>query len=441
MPLPGVAQTNGYTPPLYWSVYEYHFLLEKQGVKDNYIPEDVFRANVDWVERELKPHGFTMIAMDGWGDDWYHRNDAGYRTTHSRHWRHDYAWWAAELARRGMTLGIYDNPLWVSREDAKAGKKVAGTNISIASLIDPREKSAFGFTWVQVDRPGAEEYIKGNVYHWADMGVRFLRVDFLSWYETGWEDNWGHGGGWVGKRGRPREHYETALRWMREACDERGVYLSLVMPDLGHEGEIERRYGRMYRINEDSAEGGWWRFSENGRGQRKAHFSQWRSPFDGFIYWSRYSGKNAARMDGDFIRLNTYTDEEKKTVITLSVIAGGPVAITDQVTTIGNGVWAAQNDEILALAKEGFAAKPLSADPSDSPRSEVWTGERADGSIIAAFFNRGSTEAPRWLDFAGSLGIARGSVRDLWARADLGVLDHIAVNVPAHGCKVFQIRK
>jgi len=435
------AQENPYRPPLYWSVYEYHFLLEKQGVQDNYIPEDVFLANINWVEKELKPHGFDMVCVDGWGDDWYARDEHGYRTTHSRHWKHNYAWWANFLRQNGMSLGIYDNPLWVSRMDAEAGKLVEGTDIPISAIIDVEEKSAFGFTWVQVDRPGAEEYVKGNVRHYAGMGVKFLRVDFLSWYETGWEDNWNGGkGGVVGRRDRPHEHYETALRWIREACDEGGIYLSLVMPNLHNEGEVERRYGRMYRVNEDSAEGGWWRFSENGRGMFKANFSRWRNPFDGFIYWSRYSGVEAARPDGDFIRLNTYAnDEERKAVMSLMVMAGGPVAITDQYNTIGGSLWVAQNDELLSLALEGFAGKPLSPNPLDSPASEVWTGTAANGDKIAAFFNRGGSDEARWLDFPAALGIPSGSVRDVWAHEELGSRDHLVVNVPAHGCRVFRI--
>jgi hypothetical protein len=49
-------------------------------------------------------------------------------------------------------------------------KKIVGTNINVSSLLDPNE-NAMWFKWVQVDRPGAEEYVKGYVKYYADMGI------------------------------------------------------------------------------------------------------------------------------------------------------------------------------------------------------------------------------------------------------------------------------
>jgi hypothetical protein len=216
-------------------------------------------------------------------------------------------------------------------------------------------------------------------------------VDFLNWYETGWDDNQGGDGrgGATGTRFRPREHYETALRWMREACDERGVFLSLVMPNLHNEGELERRYGHLYRINEDMATGGWWRFSDNARAVRKRNFSQFRNTFDGMIYFSRYTGPGMAMLDGDFNRLNTFaTDEERKAVVSLNVIAGGAVTVSDQWNTIGDSLWIWQNDELLSLSREGFVGKPLSHVPDDRPWDQIWIGQAKNGDWIVAYFNR-----------------------------------------------------
>jgi hypothetical protein len=439
--MPLSSQNNPYNQPMYWTVYENNFVREQHGIQNNYIPEDEFLANIEWVERELKPYGFNMICLDGWGD-WDSGSENGYRVTHSRYWKHDYAWWAAFLKEKGMTLGMYDNPLWISRADAEMGKKIAGTDIPISSLIDWSDWSAFGFTWVSVNRPGAEQYIKGNVYHWADMGVRYLRVDFLSWYESGWDDNWAGVGGTVGKTNRPRGDYETALRWIREACDERGVFLSLVMPNLYNEAELELKYGHMFRINEDSAEGGWWRFSDNARGIRKKNFSQFRNSFDGLVYWSRYTGKGNAVPDGDFYRLNTYAnDEERKAVVSLNVIAGGSVTVADQYKTIGDSLWIWQNDELLSLAREGFAAKPLSADLKNRPMDQIWKGQTANGDWIVAFFNREGSAQARYINFSASVGFAEAYVRDIWAHEDLGLKRSIAASVPSHGCRVFRISR
>jgi len=66
-----------------------------------------------------------------------------------------------------MTLGIYGDPLWIHVGKNDTTTKIAGTNINVSSLIDTSEVASF--TWVQVDRPGAEEYIKGCIKYYADM--------------------------------------------------------------------------------------------------------------------------------------------------------------------------------------------------------------------------------------------------------------------------------
>ncbi|HOO21541.1 MAG TPA: DUF5116 domain-containing protein, partial [Kiritimatiellia bacterium] len=220
------AQSNSFRAPLYWSVYENQILKEQAGQHDIHVSEADWLAGIDWVETALKPFGYDMVCIDGWGDT-SQLNENGYRLSHSRHWEHDYAWWSEHLQKRGMRLGMYGNPLWIHVADDDTERKIVGTDIPVSSLKNPAENARF--PWVQVDRPGAEQYVKGWIHFYADMGVKYYRIDFLSWYEDGQDL-------WLGRVGpdRPREHYETALRWMREAADERGMFLSLVMPHLYH---------------------------------------------------------------------------------------------------------------------------------------------------------------------------------------------------------------
>jgi hypothetical protein len=237
-----VAQIDPYRPPLYWSTYEYNIVRQHIGACYNYIPEYELLANINWVDVNLKNLGYKMIEVDGWGDS-MELNPNGYRTTHSRLWQHGFAWWSAYLISRGMQLGMYADPLWIHVNPSDTRTKVVGTDINVSSLIenttstapppastDPATSASSSlnaanpcgftgespgntvFTWVNVDRPGAEQYVKGYIKFYADMGVKFLRVDFLPWYETGFDH-------YLGKVGIPhtRQQYETVLRWMREA--------------------------------------------------------------------------------------------------------------------------------------------------------------------------------------------------------------------------------
>ncbi len=426
------SQTNPFRAPLYWSVYENHYVKEQASVADNYISESELLYNIGWVENNLKPYGYTMICMDGWGDV-SQLNENGYRKSHSSHWEHDFAYWSAYLQGKGMTLGMYGNPLWINVSSTDTTKKIVGTNINVSSLINTSENAKW-FTWVQVDRPGAEQYVKGYIKYYADMGIKYYRVDFLSWYESGTD----HYMGTVGVA-HTRAQYEKALRWMREACDSNGVFLSLVMPHLNNEADFEKKYGNMFRINSDCGVGTWERFSNLNRGTRYTVWSQYENAMDGYTYWSYLTGRGKVLLDGDFIRLNTFaSNTEKRSVISQHIIAGGPVSAADQYNTIGNDLWLYQNDELLTLNKDGFVGKPLTNVPTvDS--SQIWTGQLSTGEWVISFFNRESTPKQR-LFALSRLGLnGKYNVRDMWQHADLGNMDTISVTLPPHGCMVCKV--
>ena len=427
----GFSQNNPYIAPFYWSVYEHHILKEQQGVTENYIPESELLANIDWVEKNLKSQGCDMICMDGWGD-LSKLNINGYRASHSKYWTHDFAWWSNYLQGKGMKLGMYGNPLWVHVGSGNQITKIVGTNILVSSLLDPTENAKFA--WVQVDHPGAEEYVKGYVKYYADIGIKYFRVDFLSWFETGQDRYMGT----VGPK-RPREYYLTALRWMHEAADANGVFLSLVMPNLTNEAEAEKQYGHMFRVNEDTGEGKWSRWSENARGQKRIGWSVYANAVDGLTYWSYLSGRNNVILDPDFIRLNTFANnEEKKSVLSLCLISGGALTVSDQNTTIGNDLWLYQNKELTALNADGFVGKPLTNDPT-KVESQIWKGQLSNGDWIIGLFNRENIPRIRSLDFS-SLGIVgNAQIRDLWDHSNLVSASSYSANIPSHGCRIIKV--
>lgn len=425
------SQSNPYKAPFYWSVYEYHIVREQQGITDNYITEAALMANVDWVDKNLKSLGCNMICMDGWGDI-SKLSVNGYRTTHSRTWTHDFEWWSNHLKGRGMKLGMYGNPLWIHVGSNNKTTKIAGTELLVSSLLNTTENAKF--PWVQVDRPGAEQYVKGYIKYYADMGIKYFRVDFLSWFENGQDRYMGT----VGPP-RPREYYVTALRWMREAADENGVFLSLVMPHLFNEAEAEKVYGHMFRINEDTGEGKWWKWSDNVRGQKRVGWSVYANPADGLTYWSALSGRNKVILDPDFIRINTFANnEEKKSVVSLCLVSGGALTISDQYNTIDKDLWLYQNKELLALNADGFVGKPLTNDPIN-PLSQVWTGQLSNGDWIVGLFNRESITRTRSINFS-TLGIeGNAQIRDLWEHTNLPSASLFSAVIPSHGCRIIKV--
>src|SRR5690625_4671856 len=267
------------------------------------------------------------------------------------------------------------------------------------------------------------------------MGIRFLNADFLSWFEDGFDKNLVDVGS-----DRPKEHYITAMRWIKEVADENNMLFKAVMPHLNNDAEVEQRYSHMVRINEDVASGGWERFNEDDRANRRDWWSQWANPMDGYAYWSQIAGRDSLILCGDFIRLNTLnTDEEKKSVITQHLVAGGPLGVSDQYHTIGDDLWLYQNEEVLALNYDGFVGKPLEHN-SESDNSETWKGRMSNGDWIVAFFNRDHVNRVRSMDLKASLGL-EGSVqvRDLWERENFGNKLSVSVTVPPHGVVLLRV--
>jgi hypothetical protein len=197
-----------------------------------------------------------------------------------------------------------------------------------------------------------------------------------------------------------------------------------------HDAAAEARFGHMIRINEDAAEGGWTKWSDWFRGQRRPGWSAYGNAFDGLVHWSRLAGRGRVILDPDFIRLNTFASaDEKMSVVSLCLLAGGPVTVADQHDTIGGDLWVYLNPELLELNRDGFVGQPLSPDPLQE-ESQIWFGQLSGGDWIVGLFNRENEPRTRFFNFA-ALGLAGpAEVRDLWAHENLGAMDSFRARSP-----------
>ena len=429
--------------PLYWSVYGQLRQQEKEGSFPNIFTEADWDKAIDYVATNLKPYGYDMLVTDGFASM---SGDNGYMTRYSRTKKDEHSpevelsTIIEKLRKKGLKLGIYDSPFWLHYTNPDA--LIPGTKYTVGSLrynpktdtdvLHPTKDDKFG--WVVTDHPGAEQYFEGFFKHCSSMGVKFIRMDFLSWYEDGmnYTDQI--------DRGYGRERYVKGLQWINKYARKYGVYVSLVMPHLKNNAIIERYAGNMIRIDADALEGSWYRFSDNNRGTLRGGWPNSENAFDGFINWSKISGHRKVRLDGDFIRIGSYAnDAEKQAVISLPLMAGGPLSVTDMPT--GHDLSFFQNSEILALQKEGFVGQPLVRDLWNTD-GEIWYGQMKDGSWVIGLFNRGETMAQRTLDFS-RIGLSgRWNMRDLWKHSNEGtVSEKVEVEVPGHGCRILKLTK
>lgn len=436
--LPVVENVHTYKAPLYWSVYEYCYENEQSGIPNDQqdISSQEWDKILDWVATDLKPHGYDMVCTDGF-IPMLAKDGTGYMTHYGSVSLKDLV---EKCKQRGLKLGVYDNPLWIHGAD---NIKIEGTTATFGSLRyngtdEVRNHNAQDqwFGWAVSTHVGAREFIDGFFKHYKELGVEFIRMDFLSWYEDGTDRNMGIVG-----RGYGREAYARALSYIAESAKKYGIFTSLVMPHLYNDAEVEAKYGNMVRIVSDTAGGGWAHCSSTDRGKAYPTWPNCMNMFDGFVYWNHVSGKDKVILDGDFIRLNKFdTDDERQTVISLQLVAGGPIAVADQYNTIGNNLDFYTNDELLALNTDRFVGKPMSDRLGDS-NNQIWYGTMSNGDHIVALFNRDDAPKSMSVNFA-DLGIeGEWNVRDLWKHADEGKASSVSATIPAHGCKVVRLSK
>lgn len=436
--LPVVEDIHVFKAPMYWSVYEYCYTQEQQGVanSDMDLTSAQWDEIIDWVATELKPYGYDMVCTDGF-IPMLAKDETGYMTHYGSVALKDLV---AKCKAKGLKLGVYDNPLWIHGGN---DTKIEGTDYKFGQLyyngtdqvLNPSADNMW-FNWAVAEHPGCREFIDGFFKHYKELGVEYIRMDFLSWYEDGKDRNIG-----VVGHGYGRASYARALSYIAESAKKYGIFTSLVMPHMYNDAEVEAQYGNMVRIVADTAAGGWWHCSAQDKGKSYANWPNCMNMFDGFTYWSHIAGRGKVILDGDFIRLNTFdTDAERESVISLQLMAGGPVTPSDQPSTIGDNLKFYTNSEILALNADRFVGKPLSDSLTDA-KSQIWYGQMSDGAYVVGLFNRNDNAQTLSVNLA-DLGIDGAyNVRDLWKHADEGSVTTLSASIPAHGCKIVKLTK
>lgn len=405
--------------PLYWMAYEHCF------VTDQPLPESRYKNSVDWVAENFLPYGFDMVCTDGWIEQAQTIDANGYITKYNDGWVHDFSYWIDYNKKKGLKTGIYYDPLWMTRTAYDKNLPIKGSDKRTRDIKGNTNFNDFIY-WVDTDKEGAEQWVKGYVRYFIELGFSFLRIDFLNWFE----DSYG------------TDRYVKALRWIKEEAGDE-IFVSLVMPNCFDHAANEIPYGDLFRISEDVFGGGWDFISNRRRGVQQDRWAQWGNVFDGFVGFSDVAARGQIIMDGDFIRLNTCADDnERQFWVSLMAITGSPIAIADQYDTANGCERFYQNEEILALNKAGFSARPASTNPSDVASSR-WFGQLPDGDWIVGLFNREESASNMSVNFVKDLGITDGkvdNVRDLWSHSDLGAFEgSYRVNVPAHGCRILRI--
>lgn len=280
--------------PMVWSTIQY------TGNQRYY---DRITANIDWLSENWLQYGYNYAVLDGWlaqKDDGstapygaYSYNQNGYQITPYKEWETvgaTYESFAKYCLDRGITPGVYYNPMWVYKrtvndvnengEPNNINPVVAGTDIPLRNIIN-----------TGVSPIGTSEGRKG------DDPADFQRA------------------------------MEKVYRWWREAAGDDFI-LSFANARQVDYMSAETEYADLNRISADT--NGWTRLCSENRGTiQRSEWDTCKNGFDAYNYFSdRVSeGPNAGEviLDGDHTRTNQLTVDETKFSIALKVLNGGGI--------------------------------------------------------------------------------------------------------------------
>lgn len=84
--------------------------------------------HIDWMAENFRDYGYDMICNDGWIEAAQTINENGYITKYNSEWQNGFEYWNKYIADKGMKVGVYYNPMWMTRAAYFANCPVEGTN-------------------------------------------------------------------------------------------------------------------------------------------------------------------------------------------------------------------------------------------------------------------------------------------------------------------------
>jgi len=329
------------------------------------------------------------------------------------------------IHQNGQKAGIYWIP-GVEYPAVAANSPILGTTYRIQDILTVpyTAGNAFGGPGtspyhykIDFTKPGAQEYMNSVVALFASWGIDFIKLDGVTPGSDSYDlsiDNRADVQAWsaaIAASGRP---IWLTISW------------ALDQDYLG----IWQEYSNARRIDQDvECEG------------RCATLTNWPRIYERFRdlpSWENAAGPALGWNDLDSLdigdgALDGLTNEEKRSALSLWMLANAPIYLGGDLTKIDKfGKQLATNDEVLAVNQSGKpATQVLDGD------LEVWVSNLGNGSYYVGIFNMNATVTNAripWslLGFTGA-----EQVRDLWSHLNLGPspLGFSSI-LPAHGSRL-----
>ncbi|HEX4232564.1 MAG TPA: glycoside hydrolase family 27 protein [Bryobacteraceae bacterium] len=417
------------TPPMGWNSWDSYGLT---------VTEQEFKANADWLNANLKQHGWQYVVVD---EGWYLKNPESHgkpawQFTLGRYGRYFPAtnrFPSAANSRGFKPLADYVHSLGlkfgihiirgIPREAVDKNLPIAGSKYHAADAADKSDTCSWNPDNYGVrDNPAGQAYYDSLAALYADWGLDFIKVDCIT--------------------SRPFKGDEIRMIHSAIGKTHRPIVLSLSPgPTSLANADVVVLNAQMWRISDD-----FWDIWRNGPGdewEQNLHdqfaTAEGWAPHVQIGHWPDADmlpiGYIGPRPGQGAPRQSRLTHDEQRTLITLWSIIRSPLIMGGNLTR--NDDWTTglmTNREVLDVDQHSSSNRPIIV----SNRTEVWSALPASGrGRYLAVFNRGDTAldvALGWNEFG--LPGAKYDLRDLWEHKDLGAANLLKLTLQPHASRL-----
>lgn len=420
------------TPPMGWNSWDGYGTT---------INETQFKANADWLARNLKPFGWQYVVVDM---EWFVMNPVAEGNSKTFQYNMDrfgryippvtrfpsaandagFKPLAAYVHSLGLKFGIHILR-GIPKQGVAGNLPIEGSTYHASDVADfsdtcPWNSDNYG---IDSSKPGAQAYYDSIAQLYASWDVDFVKADCIS------------SGPYKGEE----------IRLLSRAFEKTGrpIVLSLSPgPAPLEKADEMRKYAQMWRISGDIWDV-WHNHKDYPQGVRDQfeRAAKW-APLSEPGHWPDADmlpvGHLGPAPGWDPPRDTRLTHDEQRTLLTLWCMFRSPLMVGGDLTA-GNP-WTTSlltNPEVIEIDQHSTENHPIITTDS----TVIWSATPASGKgrYIAVFNLRDSVAQIHyaWAD----IGLPEKTyvLRDLWNHEDLKSAKSLRIDLPAHGSALYRI--
>lgn len=323
----------------------------------------------------------------------------------------------------GLKLGIYVTP-GISKQAVSKNTPIKGTPYTAAQIAETsvaeNNYNCRGMVRINLNKPGAQEYINSWVDMLASWGVDYIKIDGMTNSNTADIKAWSNA---IRQSGRPMVLDVT-----------QGNFTQAIASTL-------MKYANQWEFPPDVE---CYRCEKGGSSYPLTDWANVEKRFNYVAEWQPYAGPGGFN-DYDSIEVgngnnNGLSPVERQTQMSLWALGAAPMILGVDLTHLNQlDLKYLKNTAVLAVDQDSIAAKRI----LNNGTRQVFAKIEPNGDAIVGLFNTGG-QAEKVSVQASAVGLPRSqrgySAQDLWTGKMEKQSGTISAVVPPHGVVLYRVR-